>query len=423
MDEGVTTVEREVRPWAIVVGGSLLAVVALTILWRLLGSVGGDSGIEAAEPPSTTPATAALTEPAGPETPPLPRAPGPVTAPATSTPATSVPEPLPPVTGLLGPAEVIAPVDPGLPLGERSNLHLAFAADGELVEWDLDTLEVIRHPMDLRPDGAVPPRLYISPGELLAWPVAGDRLVAVKPGRVGRNETVARDVIDVQPGWSTGSVVVRTSDGVGELGVDRQYNWGPADPPEGIDGQLLGAGDGRAYLYGERLRTWGPGLTELDAPAVTGQGGLPVAFGPHGPIWLSASGTLNIPLGARELSLPREAAEFSDGWDVQGAAVAPNGRAALTLDVGGTHPSTLVLVDGDGTVQREIRVRAELLRMVDGHEPLTRLRWSPDSRWLLLADETFSIVMAYRPDRGRVVLLPEPPVEGASDAALVRVSR
>ena len=420
MDEGVTTVERDVRPWAILVMGVLVAAVVVVVLFRLLASVGDDEGIEAAEPAPSTPPSAPPSTPAS-----TPGSPGPtattITPPSVS--ATTGPEPLPPVTGLLGTGEVSAAPDPDLPLGERTNLHLVFAADGELVEWDLDTFDVIRHPVDLRPDAPVAPRLYISPGELLVWPAGGSRLVAVTPGRVDRPETVARDVIDAQPGWSTGSVVVRTRDGVGELGADGRYIWGPAEPPEEIDGRLMGAADGRAYLYGERLRTWGPGETALDAPAVTGLGSLPVAFGPHGPIWLSAAGTLNIPLGGQELSLPAAAAEFSDGWDVQGASVAPNGRVAITLDVEGTHPSTLILVDGDGTVQREIRVRAELLRMLAGNPPLTRLRWSPDSRWLLLADGSFSTLMAYRPDRGRVVLLPDPPVGGATDATLVRVTR
>ena len=340
-------------------------------------------------------------------------------------PTTTVAPALPPDTELLGGSAASPGPDPDLPLGELTQLHLVMAGAGEVIEWDLDTLEVTQHRLALDPDGPAPSRLFVAPGQLLVWPARGGALVSVVPGRPGPVETVATGVIDVQPGWSNGSVVVRTRAGVGELGPDGRYHWGPAEPPDEIDGRLMGATQDRAYLFGERLRTWGATDRALDAPAEIGQGGFPVAFGPYGPVWLASNGTLNVPLGGEDLRLAAEGLEPGLRWIVQGAAVAPSGRVALTIQaVGNSHPSSLVIVEGDGTVHREVRVRAALLQdRPEGHAPLTRLRWSADGRWLLLADETYSTVVAYRPDRGRAVVLPPSPMKGANDAVLVRVSR
>jgi hypothetical protein len=214
---------------------------------------------------------------------------------------------------------------------------------------------------------------------------------------------------------------------VGEVSADGFFQWGPSVPPPAAEGTLLGALEQRAVLDADRVVAWGPFDGNTVTEVVPPDGQL-VAVGPDGVIWLDAAGALHLPSVGGELVLPASA--LPGGWSISGGAVSPSGHLAVTVAPAPGQQAAVVVVARDGAITRydgpplaEAAVGAAGQPTPTGSgEPYTLVRWSPDSRWIFVANGDLTDVVAVRRDDGTPIALPGFDIEGISDFAVMRVS-
>jgi hypothetical protein len=298
-----------------------------------------------------------------------------------------------------------------------------------LVELDLDTGLLQRTPLDSDPTSAEGRIVVSSLGQLFVWPLGDAGALGQVPlGRngPGRVRPVVTRANGIAPGWALGSLAVRVGARVGEVNADGFFQWGPSVPPASADGALVGALDRRAVLDGERVVAWGPfdgnTVTELVPPD-----GQLVAVGPDGVIWLDAAGALHLPSVGGELVLPASASP--GGWSITGAAVSPSGHLALAVEPTAGQQAAIVVIGRDGSITRydgppldEAGAEGAQPTGPGSGGPYTLVRWSPDSRWIFVANADLSDVVAVRRDGGTPIGLPGFDIEGVSDFAVMRVS-
>jgi hypothetical protein len=340
---------------------------------------------------------------------------------ATTAPATTVPP-------------EVEPVAP--PLGEQSGLRLYGVAPGLLVETDLDTGLLRRTPLDAQTEGVTGRSVVASLGQLFVWPVGNESGLARVPltrGGPGAARPVVDRVETIAPGWALGSLVARISARVGELNADGFFQWGPSVPPASEDGELVGGLERQAVLAGERVVAWGPSDGSTGTELVPPDGEL-VAVGPDGVIWLDPAGALHLPSVGGELVLPASASP--GGWLISGAAVSPSGHLALSVEPAPGQQAAVVVIARDGSITRYdgpplAEVAADQSAAADAADqaaaagsggPYTLVRWSPDSRWIFIANSDLTDVVAVRRDAGTPIALPGFDIEGISDFAVMRVS-
>ena len=378
-------VRREVPTWLPFVALAIGVVVAIVILAQVTDLDGSEDG-------------------GGPQ---------PSTAAVTTVPATTLPP-------------EVAPVTP--PLTEQSGLRLYGVAPGQLVELDLDTGLVQRTPLDSDPTGVTGRTVVSSLGQLFVWPVGESSSLARVPlgrGGPGQAQPVVDQTEGIAPGWAQGSLAVRVGAGIGEVDTDGFFQWGPSVPPASGDGTLVGALAGRAVLDGTRVVGWGPADGSSVVELVPPDGQL-VAVGPDGIIWLDAAGALHLPSVGGDLVLPASASP--GGWAISGAAVSASGHLALSVEPAAGQQAAIVVIGRDGSITRydgpPLAEEAAVATVPPSGSggAYTLVRWSPDSRWIFVANSDLTDAVAVRRDEGTPIALPGFDVEGVSDFAVMRVS-
>jgi hypothetical protein len=214
---------------------------------------------------------------------------------------------------------------------------------------------------------------------------------------------------------------------VGEVNADGFFQWGPSVPPAAADGDLAGALEQRAVLESDRVVAWGPFDGDSVAELVPPDGEL-VAVGPDGVIWLDAAGALHMPSVGGELVLPASA--LPGGWLIEGASVSPSGHLALSVAPAPGQQAAVVVIARDGAITRydgpplaeAPAATADQPATTGSGGPYTLVRWSPDSRWIFVANADLTDVVAVRRDEGTPIALPGFDIEGVADFAVMRVS-